>query len=69
MSCKICCDDDFLVRDGDPLETQYPNGDGYEMNLITVMGMSMGIWMCTGSWERYEVSKLDGEFPIDTSSG
>ena len=35
----------YLIGDGDLLETRNPNGDGYEMSFVTMMGMRMGMWM------------------------
>jgi hypothetical protein len=34
-----------LIRDGDPLGTRNPNGDGYEMIFVPMMGIGMGMAM------------------------
>jgi hypothetical protein len=34
-----------LIGDGDPLGTQNPNGDGYRMCFVPMMGMGMGMSM------------------------
>jgi hypothetical protein len=32
-----------LIGDGDSLGTRNPNGDGYEMSFVPMMGMGMGM--------------------------
>jgi hypothetical protein len=34
-----------LIGDGDPLGTRNPNGDGYEMSFVPMMGMGMSMGM------------------------
>jgi hypothetical protein len=34
-----------LIEDGDPLETQNPNGDEYEMSFAPMMNIGMGMGM------------------------
>jgi hypothetical protein len=34
-----------LIEDGDPLGTRNPNGDGYGISFVPMMGMEMGMGM------------------------
>jgi hypothetical protein len=49
-----------LIGDGNPLGTRNPNGDGYGMSFVPMMGMGMGMGMHQTSVADPEISQDPG---------